>query len=528
MLLVFLCLVVLPPGAMAQSVTPTPIWTDFWGTRAYLDGHRAEPGTLIEAFDADGVLCGLDSVRSSGEFGPIHVYGDDPSSEPDEGAESGDVILFRLGGDTATVVGSTVWSSGTPGETSAELGLYVGGFPPIFTDMPSLVSFQEDGDITVNAGDHLEDLNTPLYLQQWALIGGEDLNLRIKQVYSITGDLVIDAGLNKNGEVEAYLRVTDHEGFADSVLIDFLVEPQPDPVYISSPDFVQAVEDKPFEYTATAIDADGTEPLWQILNLSQWLNVEGIVVSGLPTEGILDGAFTLIASDELYSDTVEVTITVEPVNDPPSAFLLVEPDDGAMIVLRDENGDSVIHFFWEEATDPELSSLSYDLALQGPSGSVSVGTSLTTNSLSLSINDLRSLFENVGLPEGGQAEWQVQAKDGLDSTLSFNGPYALNLDIALYAPGSENGLPKSFALMPIWPNPFNSDATVRFAMPEQILISIDVYDVLGRKVTTLVDGIWPAGIHTVNWKADMLGSGIYFLCMKVNQNMFVQRAILIQ
>jgi hypothetical protein len=75
----------------------TPFVADFWGVDATLFGLPLQPGDVITATDPDGVLCGVATVATAGQF-LIHVYGDDQMTTPgiDEGAVGGDEITFWL------------------------------------------------------------------------------------------------------------------------------------------------------------------------------------------------------------------------------------------------------------------------------------------------------------------------------------------------------------------------------------------------------------------------------------------------
>lgn len=61
-----------------------------------------------------------------------------------------------------------------------------------------------------------------------------------------------------------------------------------------------------------------------------------------------------------------------------------------------------------------------------------------------------------------------------------------------------------------FPNPFNPSTVFRFHLPDESRVSLRVFDLLGREVATLVDGVVSAGTHSVTWNASSLGSGVYF------------------
>jgi hypothetical protein len=67
-----------------------------------LDEQPLPPGTVVEAYDPQGVLCGRFVVVQAGKYGLMPLYGDDPSSPRDEGALPGDIIIFQVNGYRAT------------------------------------------------------------------------------------------------------------------------------------------------------------------------------------------------------------------------------------------------------------------------------------------------------------------------------------------------------------------------------------------------------------------------------------------
>jgi hypothetical protein len=80
-------------------------------------------------------------------------------------------------------------------------------------------------------------------------------------------------------------------------------------------------------------------------------------------------------------------------------------------------------------------------------------------------------------------------------------------------------LPSSFTLYPCRPNPVAMSTVIRFDLPEVTFVSITVYDIEGRLVTTLTEAGWPSGRQSVSWDgADeagkRVGPGIYFVRME--------------
>ncbi|MFC1539784.1 cohesin domain-containing protein, partial [Candidatus Latescibacterota bacterium] len=91
-------------------------------------------------------------------------------------------------------------------------------------------------------------------------------------------------------------------------------------------------------------------------------------------------------------------------------------------------------------------------------------------------------------------------------------------------------VPASFNLGQNFPNPFNPTTSINFSVPATGNVTINVYDILGHKITTLVDGNYSAGNHTVVWNAtDMTGkavsAGVYFYTIESN-NFFETKRML--
>ncbi len=99
---------------------------------------------------------------------------------------------------------------------------------------------------------------------------------------------------------------------------------------------------------------------------------------------------------------------------------------------------------------------------------------------------------------------------GLGTILSDMGAYGGGDSVIVGIEDYINYLPKKFALLPNYPNPFNPSTTIRYILPAWSDIRIEIYNILGQKVATLFDGSKQAGYRTITWQADDYPSGVYF------------------
>lgn len=74
---------------------------------------------------------------------------------------------------------------------------------------------------------------------------------------------------------------------------------------------------------------------------------------------------------------------------------------------------------------------------------------------------------------------------------------------------SNKTIPKEYHLHQNFPNPFNPTTTIRYDLPKDGLVQLEVFDILGRKITTLVNTRQSAGRYDINFDASNLASGIY-------------------
>jgi len=96
-----------------EEVIPTGEQVNFWSDSSIVDFNPLPYGSIVQAYDPEGVLCGEVTVTEAGTYGLMPVYRDDAATLIDEGAEPGDTISFKIDNVTAISMGpdEPEWSS---------------------------------------------------------------------------------------------------------------------------------------------------------------------------------------------------------------------------------------------------------------------------------------------------------------------------------------------------------------------------------------------------------------------------------
>jgi hypothetical protein len=92
----------------------------------------------------------------------------------------------------------------------------------------------------------------------------------------------------------------------------------------------------------------------------------------------------------------------------------------------------------------------------------------------------------------------------------------------------EENAPQVFNIHEAYPNPFNSTATVSYNLPLELQVSLDVYDLSGRRVASLIDAVQQAGAHSVTLHAGNLSSGTYIVLLNAGGKVLSQKVTLIR
>ncbi|MCX6157304.1 MAG: aryl-sulfate sulfotransferase [Ignavibacteriae bacterium] len=166
---------------------------------------------------------------------------------------------------------------------------------------------------------------------------------------------------------------------------------------------------------------------------------------------------------------------------------------------------------WEYRNTPEIYSMAMGNVQRLANGNTLIGWGMNTTTIS-EVGPDKSLRYTLSLPEG---QW------------SYRGFRYNTIDVLTNTTPSDIII-KDYKLSQNYPNPFNPVTRINFAIPKSGLVSIKVYDMLGKEVAVLVNEVMNNGSYTVNFNGSALSSGIYFYKISVNDFSDVKKMMLIK
>ena len=256
------------------------------------------------------------------------------------------------------------------------------------------------------------------------------------------------------------------------------------------------------------IDEDNILFIDPELNFNLPEGVEIAIIAEDPWGGIAEDSFILV---------------ITPVPDAPFVGNPIEPDNDSQVEYDDQ-----IRFSWEESFDPDGDvELTYILNLELYESNDDEQPVQTLNfecdTIFFEVM-LDSLFEFGNL--NYIAEWWVttiSGDDRVDSELhirfNIQGPLAVNeKDLKIY----------EFGLYNLFPNPFNSTTTIEYALPFASQVTLNLYNLAGQRIETLVSDRLQAGVHQATLNAGELTSGLYFVKLEGSGHSFTKKIMLVK
>jgi len=497
------------PLKKVPSITPTDKSVDFYGDATF-DDKPLLPGDVILAKDPDDVICGYFFVESEGQYGFLHVYGDDDTtSDVDEGAKSGDTIRFFLNEEQYPANETGTWTSDGDRNrvdlsftTSREVVLHlvkgwnlisfnvqpqnvnitdilspiegkyvvVRGFKqgaktydpelPEFSDLDEMkppfgywIKTTEDVDLSIS-GPPIPP-NTPIQLDQgWNLIGylPEEGKSVSEALGGIMDQLIVARGFEQGAKT---------------------YDPQ-------LPDFSDLEEMKP--------------------GFGYWIKVASAVTLNYMGEGAQAPAAPVLAhagviptftNVDLYG---EVYIDGKPAPEGTKVEAYVRGIKCGETLVSRSGLYGFLHVYGDDPFSPVLEG-----ALQG-------------DEISLCVN---------GLPADARAVW---TKDGDRIRVNIHAETRV--------------IPDKTALLQNFPNPFNPETWIPFQLATDADVTISIYNASGELIRRLTLGRKSAGLYTTKETAaywdgrneigERVASGVYFYTIKAGDYTATKRLTILK
>jgi hypothetical protein len=388
------------------------------------------------------------------------------------------------------------------------------------------------------------DTKVYLYLED-SLATGDTTNIACNDDYCSASHgqsytSYIELGHQLFGGVSAgtyYIVIDGYFGYSGEYVMDLkIMSPPPELIYnVFKDDQMVAAElpDSVFTYVDNNVS---------LMESAYWVNGARIMElsSDRPFYGPPNYVMPPADFDIRYVQTDHTNhVWAAKVNTPPGAFALVTPPDGQALEITHDNIGSNQIFAWSSSVDPNGSVVTYHATLQVPTGTDTLEISVDTTGTAVlvpyaSIADVMTVYATATGNYTADVSWTVYADDGWDVIEASNGPRSISVDIGWYLGMNDEAIiPDVFALHQNYPNPFNPVTTIRYDIPEQALVRIDIYNILGQKVAILAEGLHEPGFHAVRWNGtnmygNALSSGMYFYHIKAGDFRDVKKLLLVK
>jgi hypothetical protein len=509
-------MIVLTP--IEDDITPTDQWVNFYCEFNTLRGEPFPVGTVIDAYDPDGVHCGSFTVQETGAYGFMPVYRDDPWSPEDEGAEEGDIIRLYVNGIEAYPFVTPYWTGN--GDVQ-EVCLDVDGIETHTCELAvgwNLISWPIDTEVddieTVlgSLGDAVEvvlgfeqggltwDPEYPLFstLEEVDHLSGYWVKMSAPATLEITGSPVAATTpimLNDRWNLVSYLpdMSMSPEAALTSILGDLDVALGFDEGYLI--------------YDPQDADHSNLEEMEQCHGY--WLRVDG------PAQLLYPGSGPVLA----------------PQRKPEALAAKAAADD--VLVTRN----------WMNLYSEELT-LDGQTVSAGTRVTAHTATGETIGSFTVAQDGLFGFMPVYGSDESPDGHRAVSPGEefhleigGVEVNETFtwtaNGDRIEVTGLTSKAHGSTDVMPEAYSLAQNYPNPFNPTTAIGFSLPSAMKARVEIYNVLGRLVAVPFDGMAASGYNEVvcDGRSDNgseAASGVYFYRLTTEEYMETRKMTLLK
>ncbi len=226
------------------------------------------------------------------------------------------------------------------------------------------------------------------------------------------------------------------------------------------------------------------------------------------------------------------TVSVDIVNNVPSAFSLIAPEDGSLVSVTQSTISNTISFIWTNSVDTDGQDLYFTLDICTAAGDlVCYDTTMTER---IYQPTAQAIVDSLGLNSGNNLlSWSVFVTDGMDTVLSGDSIRYLTLALEQLDTQPTSIQPNRFSLHQNYPNPFNPVTTVSYKLVEPEFVNLSVYDVNGNFIKNLISGKRGSGENIVNWNGkndanENVAGGVYFYRIETKSYSSTKKMILLK
>ena len=345
--------------------------------------------------------------------------------------------------------------------------------------------------------------------------------------------LIITPEENWNGTSTITVYVTDENNVSDTTSFLLTVLSVNDPPTIEQVDDILISEDSTAVVFLNAVDIDTDDLMYNFYPTQPVFNFNHsgdslYITPSMNWNGQVN--LSIFVSDGDNSDNISLTITVVSVNDPPEEFGLISPtvlDTFQISTTTDET----IPFTWEPSFDVD-SDVTYKLVVTlDYFGTVYTNEyeNITDTTTGISTYEHAILMTNLNLPRWNM-DYVIEASDEEFTIVSEAGEFVFE-NTSLSIDGEI--VPEVFALHQNYPNPFNPITSLRYDLPEDGLVNITIYDMMGRIVKTLINGSQTAGYKSIRWNAtndrnEPVSAGLYLYTIQAEEFRQTKKMVLLK